>query len=150
MKTVPLTRLRELTGTELGPTGWKEIGQDRIDAFADATGDHQWIHTDPARAASGPFGGTIAHGYLTLSLVAAFMQELLHVEGASVRINYGLNKVRFPAAVRSGSRVRARLTVRDVEEKPDGTVQATYAVTVEADGAAKPACVAEAVSRYAE
>ncbi|QFG26179.1 MaoC family dehydratase [Actinomadura sp. WMMB 499] len=150
MTTVPLARLRDLTGTELGPTGWQEVGQDRIDAFADATGDHQWIHTDPGRAASGPFGGTVAHGYLTLSLVAAFMQELLRVDGANVRINYGLGKVRFPAALRAGSRVRARLVVRDVDERPDGTVQATYAVTVEADGSAKPVCVAEAISRYAE
>lgn len=149
MKTVPLSQLCDLTGTEIGPTNWKEIGQDRIDAFATTTDDHQWIHTDPERAASGPYGGTIAHGYLTLSLIAAFMQELLQVEGARMRINYGLNKVRFPAAVHSGSRIRGRLTVRDVNEQADGTIQATYAVVVEADGMAKPVCVANAISRYA-
>ncbi|HEY8481542.1 MAG TPA: MaoC family dehydratase [Spirillospora sp.] len=149
MRTVELTRLHELVGVELGPTGWKHIGQDRIDAFAAVTGDHQWIHTDPERAASGPFGGTVAHGYLTLSLVAAFMQELLRIEGARVRINYGLDKVRFPAAVRAGSRIRARLTVRDVKELPDAMVQAAYTVTVEADRGGKPVCVAETLARYA-
>jgi acyl dehydratase len=134
-------------GLELGPSGWQEIRQERIDAFADATGDHQWIHVDPERAASGPFGTTIAHGFLTLSMLPHSTFELMHVEDASAAINYGLNKVRFPAPVPVGSRVRTTFRVVDVAEVQGG-VQVTTAATVEREGSDKPVCVAETVARY--
>ena len=131
----------------LGPTGWLEISQERIDAFADATDDHQWIHVDPARAAEGPFGTTIAHGYLTLSLCTPLVAELLSgFGGSAMGINYGTNKVRFPAPVPAGSRVRARATVASVDEVPGGE-QFVVVVTVERDGGEKPVCVAEIVFR---
>jgi len=134
-------------GLELGPTDWREIEQERIDAFADATDDPQWIHVDPARAAEGPFGTTIAHGFLTLSLLVPAAYELLPIEDASAAINYGLNKVRFPAPVPVGSRTRARLRIDDVAEI-DGGVQVTMAATVEREGGNKPVCAAELVFRY--
>jgi acyl dehydratase len=134
-------------GRELGPSERQEIRQERIDAFAGATGDRQWIHVDPERAAAGPFGGTIAHGYLTLSLLAAFAFELLPVEDASAAINYGLNRVRFPAPVPVGSRVRASFRVEEASEVAGG-VQVTMAATVERDGGDKPVCVAALVFRY--
>jgi len=134
-------------GLELGPSEWQEIPQERIDAFADATGDHQWIHVDPERAAAGPFGGTIAHGFLTLSLLPHWTFGLMHVEDASAAINYGLNKVRFPAPVPVGSRLRASYRIVDVSEVAGG-VQVTTAATVEREGSDKPVCVAETVSRY--
>lgn len=134
-------------GLTLGPSSWKEIEQARIDAFADATEDHQWIHVDPERAAHGPFGTTIAHGYLTLALVVPFAYELLHVEDASLGVNYGLDRVRFPAPVPVGSRIRATLEVVDVSAF-DGGVQATLKATIERDGGEKPVCVAEVVFRY--
>jgi acyl dehydratase len=134
-------------GLELGPGEWREITQERVDRFADATGDHQWIHVDPERAAKGPFGGTIAHGFLTLSMLPESSFELMHVEDASAAINYGLNKVRFPAPVPVGSRVRASYRIVDVAEV-EGGVQVTTAATVEREGSAKPVCVAETVSRY--
>ena len=134
-------------GAEFGPSSWIEITQERIQAFADATGDHQWIHVDPERAASGPFGSTIAHGYLTLSMLAAFAFELISVEDASMGINYGLNKVRFPAPVPVGSRVRASFRVAEVAEV-EGGVQVTMGATVERDGGEKPVCAAELVFRY--
>jgi acyl dehydratase len=142
-----LDGLRKLAGTDLGPTEWLEITQDRVDRFADATGDHQWIHVDVERARSGPFGGTIAHGYLTLALLIPLWTQLLRIEGIGMAVNYGLNRVRFPAPVPVGSHVRLRAHVATVEEVRDG-VQLTVAFTVEVRGADKPAVVAEALYRY--
>src|SRR5438093_6419127 len=131
----------ELTpGAEFGPSSWIEIPQETIDAFAEATGDHQWIHVDPERAAAGPFGTTIAHGYLTLSLLVPSAYELLPVEDAATTINYGLNRVRFPAPVPVGSRIRASFRVEEVAEV-EGGVQVTMAATVEREGSGKPVCV---------
>ena len=141
-----MSALTDLIGKELGPTGWFEVGQERIDQFAEATGDPQWIHTDPARAADGPFGTTIAHGFLTLSLLVPLMSETLQLTGYRMGINYGVNKVRFPAPVPSGSRIRATFTVQSVEEVPGGE-QAVTLATVECEGGDKPVCVAELVSR---
>lgn len=138
--------LKEAIGQEVGLSDWLEITQDRIDTFAEATGDDQWIHVNPEKAATGPFGTTIAHGYLTLSLLAPLMQETYRVEERKMGVNYGLNKVRFPSPVPVGSRVRARNTLRSVEDVAGG-VQATFVVTVELEGAEKPACVAEALVR---
>jgi acyl dehydratase len=134
-------------GLELGPSEWREITQERVDGFADATGDHQWIHVDPERAATGPFGGTIAHGYLTLSMLPEAGFALMHVEDASAAINYGLNKVRFPAPVPVGSRIRTTYRIVDVAEV-EGGVQVTTAATVEREGSEKPVCVAETLTRY--
>jgi acyl dehydratase len=133
-------------GDEFGPSSWVEVTQDRIDSFADATGDHQWIHVDRERAASGPFGGTIGHGYLTLSLIPAMSFEVMPPREGSMGINYGLNRVRFPAPVPSGSRVRGSFRVDSVEEF-DGGVQVTVTATLEREGGDKPVCVAEVVSR---
>jgi acyl dehydratase len=134
-------------GEAFGPTEWIEITQERIDKFADATDDHQWIHVDPERAKAGPFGGTIAHGYLTLSLCARFLFELCAVQDISMGINYGVNKARFPAPVRSGVRVRARGELAEATEVAGG-VQAVVRITVEIEGSEKPAAVIETVSRY--
>lgn len=139
--------LRAAVGEELGPTDWLEIDQKRIDLFADATGDHQWIHVDAEKAAAGPFGTTIAHGYLTLSLLPHFSPQLLRVEGVTMGVNYGSNKVRFPSPVPVGSRLRATGRIAEVTEVKDG-VQLTLTVTVEREGGTKPACVAESVSRF--
>jgi acyl dehydratase len=134
-------------GAEFGPSSWVEVSQDRIDAFADATGDHQWIHVDRDRAAQGPFGQTIGHGYLTLSLLPAMSYELLPRQEGGMGINYGLNRVRFPATVPSGSRVRGSFRVDAVEEAEWGH-QATLTATIEREGGDKPVCVAEVVFRY--
>jgi acyl dehydratase len=131
-------------GQELGPSRWLELTQERIDAFADATDDHQFIHVDPELAARGPFGTTVAHGYLTLSLLVPLFADVYRHEGTG--INYGLNRVRFPAPVPSGSRIRARFRVEALDEIPGGA-QATIAATVECDAQAKPVCVAELVLR---
>lgn len=139
--------LRAAVGEELGASQWLEIDQQRIDRFADATGDHQWIHVDPRKAAQGPFGTTIAHGYLTLSLIPSFMSELLRVEGVTMGVNYGLNKVRFPAPVPVGSRLRASARIAEVTEVDRG-VQLVTQVTVEREGGSKPVCVAETVARF--
>ncbi|MGW1162975.1 MaoC family dehydratase [Streptomyces sp. NPDC002513] len=139
--------LKAAVGQHLGYTDWLEIDQKRIDLFADATGDHQWIHVDPEKAASGPFGTTIAHGYLTLSLLPLFGPQLIRVEGATMGVNYGTNKVRFPAPVPVGSRLRATAAITGVEDVPGG-VQVAVAFTVEREGGDKPVCVAESVSRY--
>jgi acyl dehydratase len=140
--------LLELAGTELGPTEWVEVGQDRIDQFADATGDHQWIHVDVERAtAESPFGGPIAHGYLTLSLVNMFLPELITVAEFSAGLNVGLDKVRFPSPVPAGSRIRATGEVVSAEEVKGG-VQVVVRVTVEVEGQDRPACVADTVSRF--
>ena len=139
--------LRSAIGTALGPGDWLEIDQKRIDLFAEATGDHQWIHVDPEKAAAGPFGTTIAHGYLTLSLLPLFGPQLIKVEGVKMGVNYGTNKVRFPAPVPVGSRLRATGKITGVEDVTGG-VQVTVAFTVEREGGDKPVCVAESVSRY--
>jgi acyl dehydratase len=133
-------------GDTYGPSSWIEIPQERIDGFAEATGDHQWIHVDAARAQDGPFGTTIAHGYLTLSLLPVASYEVVPRQGG-MAINYGLNRVRFPAPVPVGSRVRATFEVLDVEEHDWGG-QATMRATVEREGGDKPVCVAELVFRY--
>ena len=143
-----LDELKALAGADLGHTGWLEITQDRINAFADATGDHQWIHVDRERAAAGPFGRTIAHGYLTLSLVIPLLNELLDVKGVSMGINYGLNKVRFPAPVPVGAKVRLVAQLGAVEDAGVNAVQAVVDFTIEVEGGDKPACVAQGVYRY--
>ncbi|MBA2474820.1 MAG: MaoC family dehydratase [Actinobacteria bacterium] len=138
---------RALAGRELGPSAWLEVTQARVDAFAECTDDHQWIHVDPERAAAGPFGATIAHGLLTLSLVVRFWEELVEVQGVRLVVNYGLNRVRFPAPVPVGARIRGRFTVVDVVEVAGG-VQATSTALVELEGGEKPACAAELVLRF--
>lgn len=139
--------LLDAEGTELGPTDWVTIDQARIDTFAEATGDDQWIHVDPERAAAGPFGSTIAHGYLTLALTNLFLPELMVVEDISMGVNYGVDKVRFPAPVPVGSRLRAHGVISQVSEIPGGA-QAVVTITVEIDGGTKPACVVESISRF--
>ncbi|MHC9293112.1 MaoC family dehydratase [Mycobacterium sp. LTG2003] len=142
-----LDELVAAAGSELGPTEWTEITQDRVNLFADATDDHQWIHVDPDKAAAGPFGGTIAHGLLTLSLLPYFTHQLYRVDNVAMAINYGYNKVRFITPVRVGAKVRARAQIADVA-KLDGAVQATMTVTVEIEGSDKPAAVAESIIRF--
>ena len=140
--------LKAAVGDHLGYSDWHEITQDRINAFAEATGDHQWIHVDPARAKDGPFGRTIGHGYLTLSLAPWLMSEVLQVTGMAMGLNYGLNKLRFPNPVPVGSKLRMGAQVAGVEDVGGGGVQATIDLTFELEGEAKPACVAQAVYRY--
>ena len=136
-------------GRHLGHSEWTTVDQQRIDLFADSTGDRQWIHVDPVAAASGPFGATIAHGYLTLALTNLFLPEIVRVEGISMGVNYGVNRVRFPQPVLAGSRLRASAVLASAEELPGGAgVQAVITITVEIEGQAKPACVAESVSRF--
>jgi len=139
--------LREAVGQELGHSAWLEVDQARVNLFADATDDHQWIHVDVEKAKQGPFGGPIAHGYLTLSLVNHFLPELISVHGAKMGINYGCNKVRFPAPVPVGSRIRASGQITEVENVSGG-VQVVVRVSVENETGGKPACVAETVSRW--
>ncbi|MEV7067969.1 MaoC family dehydratase [Streptomyces collinus] len=139
--------LKSAVGEQLGYTDWLDIDQKRIDLFAEATGDHQWIHVDPEKAAAGHFGTTIAHGYLTLSLLPLFGPQLIAVEGVKMGVNYGTNKVRFPAPVPVGSRLRATAAISAVEEVPGG-VQVAIAFSVEREGGDKPVCVAESVARY--
>ncbi|MGI5371044.1 dehydratase [Streptomyces sp. A244] len=139
--------LKSAVGEQLGYTDWLDIDQKRIDLFAEATGDHQWIHVDPEKAAAGPFGTTIAHGYLTLSLLPLFGPQLIAVEGVKMGVNYGTNKVRFPAPVPVGSRLRATAAISSVEEVTGG-VQVAVAFSVEREGGDKPVCVAESVARY--
>ena len=138
-----MSALEQLVGQELGPTEWLDVSQERIDAFAAATDDPQWIHVDRERAASGPFGTTIAHGYLTLSLCVPMLAEVLPRSG-KMGINYGANRVRFPAPVPSGSRIRGRFRVASVEDTDAGS-RATIEAVVECDGVEKPVCVAELV-----
>jgi len=141
------TTVDELSGAvgeDLGPTDWLEITQQRVDAFADATGDHQWIHVDVDRAELGPFGGTIAHGYLTLSLIPHFTPQLFDLDTPGAKLNYGVNKVRFPHPVKVGSRIRATARIADVSDVPAGRQMVTR-YTVEIEGQTKPACVAETV-----
>jgi acyl dehydratase len=142
-----LSELSGLVGSDLGTSSWVEVDQQRINLFADATGDHQWIHVDPVRAQSGPFGGTIAHGYLTLSLLIPLWTELLEVRNVTTKVNYGLGKVRFPAPVRSGSKVRLRATLAGYEEIAGGA-QLTVDAVMESDSTDKPVCVAQPVFRF--
>lgn len=139
--------LKDAVGQALGSSDWLTIDQERINLFADATGDHQWIHVDPERAKDGPFGKCIAHGYLTLSLVNLFLPQIVDVQGISMGVNYGCGKVRFPSPVPVGSRVRGTGELVDVEEVKGG-VQATIRVTVEIEGSDRPACVVDTISRY--
>jgi acyl dehydratase len=134
-------------GTELGPTDWLEITQERVNVFADATDDHQWIHVDAEKAASGPFGGTIAHGLLTLALVPHFSHQFYAVKGISLAVNYGYDKVRFVTPVKVGARIRARGVLSSVKQL-EGAAQATTTVTIEIEGVEKPAAVVEQIIRY--
>ncbi|MEU4563289.1 MaoC family dehydratase [Actinoplanes sp. NPDC023936] len=143
-----LDGLKALVGQELGSSEWLEITQERVNTFADATDDHQWIHVDVERANQGPFGGPIAHGYLTLSLVIPLFSSLLTVEGVTMGLNYGLEKVRFPTPVKVGSKIRLTARVVSVEDVPGNGVQSTFDFTVEVDGSSKPACVAQPVYRH--
>ena len=146
--TTTMAEVSGLVGRELGTSEWFEVTQDRVDTFADATGDHQWIHVDVERAkAESPFGGPIAHGYLTLSLLVPLFAEVLVVTDTAMGVNYGLNKVRFPSPVPVGSRVRLTATLKDVEQVTGG-LQLTFSAVIEREGSAKPACIAEPVYRY--
>lgn len=144
-----LEQLEADLGRHVGYSDWMEITQERIDAFADATGDHQWIHVDPARAAEGPYGRTIAHGYLTLSLLPVLGAEVMEIRGFAMMINYGVDKVRFPAPVPVGSRIRAGIELTSLERKSAG-VQLGSLVTVEVEGSDRPAVVAETVRMMVE
>jgi acyl dehydratase len=143
-----LGEIKALAGRDLGRSDWLEITQERVNMFAEATGDHQWIHVDVERAAAGPFGGPIAHGYLTLSLVIPLFTELLKITGTTMSVNYGLEKVRFPSPVRVGSKIRLAATVAEVTEVAGNGVQMVLDFTVEIDGQLKPACVARPVYRH--
>ena len=140
--------LEKAVGQHLGYSDWLAIEQSRIDGFADATGDHQWIHVDPERAKQGPFGRCIAHGYLTQSLVNHFLPQIVEVRGISMGINYGANRLRFPAPVPVGSRVRGGAELLEVERTRDGAFQAVMRVTVEIEGGERPGCVIDTISRY--
>ncbi len=139
--------LAKAVGQQLGRSDWLEITQERIDRFAEATGDHQWIHVDPERARQGPFGACIAHGYLTQSLVNLFLPQIVEVRGISMGVNYGADRLRFPAPVPVGSRLRGSAELLAVEEIK-GTVQAKIRVSVEIEGSDRPACVVDTISRY--
>ena len=142
-----IDELKKLAGSDLGTSEWIEVTQERVNTFADATGDHQWIHVDPERAKAGPFGAPIAHGYLTLSLFIPLFTELLDVQGVTTKVNYGLNKVRFPSPVKAGSRIRLVGRLAEVEEVPGG-VQIAVDGTIEIEGGAKPAAVLQSLSRF--
>jgi acyl dehydratase len=139
--------VRAAVGQHLGYSDWLEITQDRVDLFADATGDHQWIHVDPVRAKGGPFGGPIAHGYLTVSLSNLFLPQIVDVQGISAGINYGVNKIRFPSPVPVGARVRGGAELAAVEDVKGG-IQTTMVITIEIEGQDRPACIIESLSRY--
>jgi acyl dehydratase len=143
-----LDGIRALAGKDLGTSSWLLVDQDRVNTFADATGDHQWIHVDTEKAATGPFGGTIAHGYLTVSLIIPLFVELLDIQDVGMGVNYGLDKLRFPSPVRVGSRIRLHAGVASVDDVPGNGVQVLLDFTVEVEGAEKPACIARAVYRY--
>jgi acyl dehydratase len=142
-----IEEFKKYAGQHLGFSDWHVVDQPQVNLFADATGDHQWIHVDPERAAKGPFGGAIAHGYLTLSLVPVLLHEVLEVEGMAFGVNYGCNKVRFPAPVKVGSKIRLGAEVSSVEDV-DGGAQVIMDVIVESEGQSKPSCVAQVVYRY--
>jgi acyl dehydratase len=142
-----LASLKELVGQDVATSDWVDISQQRVNQFAEATGDRQWIHIDVERSRQeSPYGGTIAHGFLTLSLLPMLLESSIHIADAGIAINYGVNKVRFPAPVRTGSRVRAHMKLLAVEEWPDCT-QIVWQVTMECEGGDKPACVAESIVR---
>ena len=143
-----IDEVRKAVGNHLGHSEWLEITQERVHLFADATGDHQWIHVDPERAKSSPFGGTIAHGYLTLSLAPSLIREVLQVDGVRMGVNYGLNKLRFPAPVPVGSKLRVGVRLAAVDDVGGGGVQVTIDATFEVEGEEKPVCVAQILSRY--
>ena len=142
-----IDEVRKAVGNHLGYSDWLEITQDRVNQFADATGDHQWIHVDVDRAKAGPFGAPVAHGYLTMSLSNFFLPQIVEVQGFNMGVNYGVNKVRFPSPVPVGSRIRGGAQLASADDIPGG-VQTVMVITIEADGGDKPACVIEAVSRY--
>jgi acyl dehydratase len=142
-----LADLKAAVGTELGTSEWHTIGQEQVNLFAEATGDHQWIHVDPERAQASPFGGTIAHGYLTLSLIPVLAKECYGVEGIAMALNYGSEKVRFPSPVPVGTAVRATAELVSADEVPGG-VQALVRFTITSEGSAKPHCVAETITRF--
>jgi acyl dehydratase len=146
--TTTMAELPALTGAELGTSDWHDVTQEHVNLFAEATGDHQWIHVDIERAtAESPFGGPIAHGYLTLALIVPLFWQVFDVTDANLVVNYGLNKVRFPSPVPVGSKVRLTATLKDVEEVKGG-LQLTLAVVIEREGGEKPVCIAEPVYRY--
>jgi acyl dehydratase len=140
--------LKACVGEDLGETDWLEIDQARINLFADATGDHQWIHVDIEKAKQGPFGGPIAHGYLTASLANYFLPQLIDVQGTSMGVNYGCDKIRFPSPVPVGSKVRGTGSLTSVEETKDGGIQAKITVKIEVKGQDRPACIIETISRF--
>ncbi|WP_280341996.1 MaoC family dehydratase [Nocardia neocaledoniensis] len=142
-----IAELAEAEGAELGVSEWVVVDQERINRFAEATGDHQWIHTDAERAATGPFGGTIAHGLLTLSLLPSFQHEIYRVDNIAMAVNYGLNKVRLPAPVPTGSKLRGRSKIVAVSPL-EGAVQVTLSTIIEIEGGEKPACIVESIVRY--
>jgi len=143
-----LEELKGFAGREIAVTEWMEIAQERINQFADATGDHQWIHIDRERAErESPYHATIAHGFLTLSLLSRFLQDAIHLADVPMTINYGLNRVRFPSAVRAGSQIRARIVLQSIRDVTDAT-EAVFLVTIESNESEKPCCVAEWVTRY--
>lgn len=143
-----LAELSRLAGQEIAVSDWLTITQAQVNQFADATGDHQWIHVDVEKAKAGPFGGTIAHGFLTLALIPQFLESSLHIVEARLGVNYGLNKVRFMAPVPVGSRLRGRLTLLASAPIDNGGVQMTWQVAIERDGLSKPVCVAESLVRH--
>lgn len=148
MRQVKFAALQSLVGTEIGTSEWWLIDQARIDKFAEATGDFQWIHVDPEKAKASKFGTTIAHGYLTLSLLAGMRFQTFEVTQTSMAVNYGMNKVRFLAPVPSGSQLRAKYELANVNARSDGGLECTFKATVELEGATKPACIAETMSVY--
>lgn len=149
MKDIPLDHLARHQGEHIGESPWKTISQDMIQAFADATGDHQWIHVDVERArAESPWRSPVAHGFLTASLIPQLNRDVIRVTGTAATINYGLNKLRFPAAVRAGARIRTSVTLKDVSDVDARRVLAAYQTTVEIEGEDKPACVAENLAMY--
>ena len=145
--TVSLTDLPSYVGQHLGYSDWVEVTQEQVNLFADATGDHQWIHVDPERAKAGPFGGPIAHGYLTIALAPVLLGQVMQVTGISLGVNYGLNKLRFPSPVPVGGKLRLGTTLAAVDEIPGGA-QVTMDMKFEVEGKEKPSCVAQAVYRY--
>ncbi len=137
----------DAVGRDLGATDWIELTQDRINKFADATDDHQWIHVDPVRAKDGPFGACVAHGYLTLSLANLFLPQLVEIRNMKMGVNYGCEKIRFPAPVKAGRRIRGRGEVVAADKAGEG-VQATIRITIDIEGEPKPGCVVDTISRY--
>ncbi len=148
MRQVPFAELKSLVGTEIGTSDWWLVDQARIDKFAEATGDFQWIHVDQEKAKNSKFGSTIAHGYLTLSMIAGMRFQTFEVTGTSMGVNYGMNKVRFLTPVPSGSRTRTKFELLSVNERADSGLECTYRATVELENAPKPACIAETMSVF--